>query len=329
MVRNLLLAWSLAGLTASPGLAQEWAQKMFAATSHDLGSVARGAKAEYAFVLKNIYVEDVHIASVRASCGCATPRIEKALLRTYEQGAVVAKVNTDRFLGQERSTITVTFDKPFYARVRLLLKVYIRSDVEFDPPAVDFGTVDRGAPAEKTMTVTSTQREGWKILEVKSPNPHLSGEAVETSRQRNRVTYELRARLDENAPPGPFRDHLILVTNEPRAQEILIMAEGEVASDLSVSPSPLFLGVLHPGDRVTKQLVVRGKKPFRIRAMEGDPECFELHTPADDAPKPLHVVPITFKAGEQTGRVVKTIRIKTDLDGATVEVSAYAVVEAP
>ncbi|MGO8749445.1 MAG: hypothetical protein ACLQNE_26090 [Thermoguttaceae bacterium] len=51
-------------LLAIPCAAQEWAEKMFTVRSYDFGNVARGAKAEFAFELTNLYLEDVHIASV-------------------------------------------------------------------------------------------------------------------------------------------------------------------------------------------------------------------------------------------------------------------------
>ena len=81
MFQRTLLTLSTAVLLASSAGAQEWAEKMFEIRSHDFGTIARGAKAEYEFSLKNIYVEDVHIASVRVSCGCTTPRIKKPLLK--------------------------------------------------------------------------------------------------------------------------------------------------------------------------------------------------------------------------------------------------------
>ena len=49
---------------------------MFQATDHDFGTVARGEKAQFRYVLTNPYVEDVHIASVRPSCHCTDVQIE-------------------------------------------------------------------------------------------------------------------------------------------------------------------------------------------------------------------------------------------------------------
>ena len=44
---------------ATPALGQNWTTKMFETTSHDFGTVARGERAEFEFVLENLYVEDV------------------------------------------------------------------------------------------------------------------------------------------------------------------------------------------------------------------------------------------------------------------------------
>ncbi|MGA2443688.1 MAG: DUF1573 domain-containing protein, partial [Tepidisphaeraceae bacterium] len=78
-------------LFSVPASAQEWAAKMFSTTSNDFGVVARGTKAEYSFALENLYVEDVHIADVRASCSCTTPEIKMPTLKTHEKGAILTK----------------------------------------------------------------------------------------------------------------------------------------------------------------------------------------------------------------------------------------------
>jgi hypothetical protein len=141
--RSLLIL--IVAILHSPCFAQEWADKMFEARSYDFGNIARGAKAEFAFELTNLYLEEVHIVGVRASCGCTTPRIEKDTLKTYEKGSVIAHINSDRFLGNQRATITLTIDRPQYAQVRLHVKVHIFSDVLLEPSSVVLGSVPHGS----------------------------------------------------------------------------------------------------------------------------------------------------------------------------------------
>jgi len=318
-----VLLWAI--LAGSPLPAQDWAERMFKETRHDFGTIARGAKAEYRFVLENNYLDDVHIARIRTSCGCTTPRIEQQRLKTYEKGAVVARINSDKFVGRQQSTITVTIDEPLRAQVQLHVKVYIQSDVTLEPASVVLGDIDRGTAAEKAISVRYTGRGDWKIVEVKSNNPHLTAEAVESKRSSSRVSYHLRVRLDEDAPPGYIKEHLLLVTAGGRTKEILVLVEGQVLPDLIVSPNSLFLGVVRPGERVTKQVVVRSKRPFRITSISGDCECLRFNI-SDDAAKRLHLIPVTFIACDKPGKVAPVIHLHTDLDGATADISAYAAV---
>jgi len=168
-----------------------------------------------------------------------------------------------------------------------------------------------------------------RILQVKSTNPHLSGEAVPRSTGYGRVAYDLVVHLDENAPAGYINDHLILVTNDYRGSQIPVTVEGNVLPGISVSPSSLFLGVVEPGKKVTKRVVVRGKKPFRILSITSDDATFEFNATDNAPPRPVHVIPVTFVAGEHSGKVTDTIRIETDLGESTPELAAYAVVTKP
>ena len=97
--------------------------------------------------------------------------------------------------------------------------------------------------------------------------------------------------------------------------------EGQVVSALTVSPASLFLGVLKPGETVKKRLVVRGSKPFRILGVKCDDARFAFEKPVADS-KPLHFVPVEFKAGDKPGQIEKKIAIETDLgQGGTAAVS--------
>ena len=100
-----------------------------------------------------------------------------------------------------------------------------------------------------------------------------------------------------------------------------------MTAPLSVSPASLFMGIVNPGQKVTKKLVVRGKKPFRILAIKCEDESFAFEEVNNgDTAKPLHVVSVTFAAGEAAGNVNKKIRIETDLDAAVPELAACAVI---
>ena len=274
MAKNCLRQLSLSILGVTPAPAQDWATKMFETTSHDFGSVARGAKAQFQFVFSNIYLETVHIADAQPSCHCTIVTFDKATLNTYEKGAIVATLNTNAFQGQRAATITVTFDKPFYAQVLLSVQGFIRTDVVFQPGSIDLGAVDQGNESDqKVSLVYSGWQPDWKVLAANSPNPSLSVRAVETSRQGNQAWYDVFVHLAKGAPAGYLKDHLMLTTNDQQGNaQIPLLVEGRVLPGVVVTPSPLILGQVRSGQQVTTQVIVKGNKPFRILGVRPGPD---------------------------------------------------------
>ena len=311
MQRHLLSALLVVLLGATAGRAQEWARKMFPESSHDFGTVARDAKVEYRFQFSNIYQETAHVVGVRSSCGCTTPEITKSELKTYEKGEIIARFNTRAFTGHHSATLTVTFDKPFYAEVQLNVWGEIRSDVSVRPEQVDLGSVDQGTPVEKRVTVTHYGRSDWQILDVRSVNTHYEVEVVNGPRQGSTVSYDLIVRLKKDAPPGYLKDQLILITNDQNAAQFPIEVEGIVNAELTVSPQILALGAVEAGQKVTKNVIVRGRKPFKITAAHCDDDAITCKI--SDSANKVQLIPVTLVAGDKPGKLTKKLLIETDL----------------
>ncbi|MGO8751173.1 MAG: DUF1573 domain-containing protein [Thermoguttaceae bacterium] len=303
-------------LFSVPASAQEWAAKMFSTTSNDFGVVARGTKAEYSFALENLYVEDVHIADVRASCSCTTPEIKMPTLKTHEKGAILAKFNTSAFLGSKGATLTVTFDKPYFAEVQLQVRGYIRGDVALTPGIVDFGEVDEDSQREKEILVNYAGGDDWQIVAARCANPHLSATATEVSRGGGQVTYRVAIRLDKQAPSGSLADRVVLMTNDSQGREVAVPIEGVVPARIALSPDSLFMGLVEPGQKVTKQLVVRSREPFRVNEVTCDGPGFAAAVPDGASERKVHLVSVTFAAGKQSMKAEATVHVTTSIGTA-------------
>jgi hypothetical protein len=328
VLRNLMAASILLSVFAHVAMAQPWADKLFGEqTSHDFGTVARATQCEHVFPMQNVYKEAIHIAGVRASCGCAVPRVLKPTLQTWEKGGIAVNFNTRSFLGERKAMITVTIDQPYYAEVQLTVTGFIRGDVVFDPGTVNFESIPLGKGATQTVNVSYAGRSDWQIVDVRSANTNLVVEPVETQRRDGRVEYQLKVHVKSETPAGFFSDQMVLVTNDSDQQQIPLRVEGNVLSELTVSPASLALGVVRRGETVTRSLVVRGSKPFRVLRVACGDDCFQFE-PSDEA-KPLHVIPVRFTASESAGKVSERIVIETDLgDGASRTVQATATIRA-
>ncbi len=322
MLRNPIAVIICLVLATASASAQEWALKMFKVTSHDFGAVARGAKSQYRFEVKNIYEEDAHILSVRSSCGCTTPHVTKPDMKTFETSEVVADFNTRDFLGHRTAMITVVFDRPFPAEVQLNIAGTVQSDIVLEPGALDLGTVDLGKGAETRLSVDYLGTGSWKIVDVKTLDPHFEVEINELDRAPGKTSYQLLVRLTKDAPVGYIKDQLILCTNDPRAPELPVDLEGRVISDITISPSQLFIGVVHPGQKVTKKLVVRGRRPFKIIDVQCSDKSFEIDAPKDA--RAVHLIPVVFTAGDDPGRIAQKISITTDQGDVVQAFTAFA-----
>ena len=327
MFRRLLCGIAPVFSMAAASPADDWAQKLLATTDHDFGSVARGAKAEFAFTITNNLQSDVHIASVRSSCGCTSPTIanDKRTLKTYESGAIIAHLNSDTHVGKRAATLTLIFDQPQYAEVQLHVHAYVHTNLLMEPASLQFGALQQGKGGEALVRLYRADLSGWQINpNIRFSDPNLQGQAVLVARQGSQTWYDLKVRLAATAPPGYISDYAVLTTNDPNMAQVPIQVEGQVRPNVVISPADLFLGVVHTGQTVTKPLVVRrADRPFRIEAITGDKSSFEIPKPPSDA-RLVHVVPVTFVAGAEIGKVVKTIHITTDIGGA--EATSYAVV---
>jgi hypothetical protein len=312
----------LAAFTAGRAHAQDWAREMFDHTSYDFGAVARGAQVEHRFGVENIYLEDAHILSAEASCGCTTPEVPVEVLKTWKKAYVVAKVNTVNFQGQKDVTIKVKFDKPFPAEVQLNLHCYIRTDVVIQPGSVYLRT-SQGTAAEQRVSVRYAGRSDWQIQRVESANPSLTGKVVEVSRGDGMVTYELTVNLASDAKAGYSRDEINLVTNDPnpRAQRVPVPVEAVVAAPVTVHPSPLIMDPVAAGklqSPVMRPLLVRSASPFQITRAESTDPRFRCDVPAAAAAT-LQRLPVVFLGGDAPGKVAARIHILTTASTEPIE----------
>jgi hypothetical protein len=284
---------------------------MFSVRVHDFGAVARGSKQQFTFELENKYEEDVHVASVRSSCGCTSPSVGKRTLKTWEKSEIVATFNTRSFLGQKGATITVVIDRPYYAEVQLRVDGYIRSDVVLDPGAVTFGEVEGAVGAERKVAISYRGRGDWRILDVVSTNKSFEVELDETARAGDRVEYEMVVRVRPGAPEGFFQDQLTLVTDDRRNARLAVPVEGKVKPAVTVFPKVVSF-VVNEGDEATKKLVIRGKAPFKILGVECDGgDCLKFETSSEA--RKVHFIPVTFHAKQKTEALEHQVRIRTDV----------------
>src|SRR3954454_8846747 len=275
-MRSFIAAVVLAAL-ASPCFAEAWVSKMFSETKHDFGTVARGSDTSHKFAIKNIYKQDIELLSVRSSCGCTSPTIDKKILKTGDVGYVTATFNTRTFTGVHGATLTVEVrwndgGNWRHGEAQLRVDGNIRGDLVFTPGAVKFETVDQGAKAEQKVDVSYSGRSDWKVVDVRGASDALEVELTQTKRYTGLVSYQLLVRLKDSAAAGRFNEQLVLVTNDSENPRIPIYVTGNVVPQIWVAPESITLDSVKKGEEVSRNFLVKGKSPFKSTSIQCDDE---------------------------------------------------------
>jgi hypothetical protein len=312
-MRSLVFSLLLLVVSSSPLSAQTWVKSLFPETFHDFGTVAKAAKTEYRFPVENKLDQDIHIASVRASCGCTTPIIENETIKPGQTGYVMARFNTGTFTGARGATLTVVIDKPRYAEIQLQVKGYIRSDVVFNPGEINFGTVDAGEEKTATVDLDYVGRSDWQITNVRSPNDYVTAAVKEVNRSGGRIGYELSVSIREGAPIGLLQNELILETNDRRLKTVAVRYNADVRPLLSISPQRIDLKEVVPGSKIQERIVIRSSKPFKVTAIQCDGFLLDYEPVTEE--KSVHLIPVTLTATEELKGESAKLRIRTDLPG--------------
>ena len=319
---------------------------MFNVQRHDFGSVALGGDAEFRFELTNIYSSDVRLVRLHTSCNCILPRFSTALLRPGETGAVIARLNTTgQFLRNASSVLTVYLETTVSGSrqtdtVQLFASGFIRPDVVLTPGSIEFGAVAEGTSVERTLLLEYTGNPNWALMRVERSQPFIHARAEEVRRellagtpgQRASIAYRITATLKEDAPVGYIRDALRFTTNESLPGrtdpvEIVLPVQGVVTAPIQVKPSPMMLGILAPGEVVTKNMVIRSVTPFRVTDVSASDNRFRFAFSEQEST--VQLVSIAFSAqrtppGQPLG-IAEVIRISTnDPQQQTITVNVFA-----
>ena len=289
----------------------DWAKALFSETRHDFGVVARGALTRTTVQIENTTGRTVHISSVGTSCGCSSGEIDTQTIAPGESATLTIEMNTRQFHGEKDSNVIVKFDAPRYAEVRIPVRMYCRKDVVLTPGEVNFGAVEKGAGAQRTVQVAYAGYAGWEIRGVQGTGKLLAAKVEETGRTASGADYALRVKLSPDAPVGPIRERLTLVTSDANNPRVPVLVVGEVEDDITVRD--VDLGTVAGGETKRFNVVLRGKEPFKISGMacEGvGGDRFGMKLP--DTERPVHVVPMTFTAPPTGGSYTETFTVTVE-----------------
>jgi hypothetical protein len=321
-MRNAVLALVVLVLAAAAAPAQSWADKMFKdGTSHDFGSVPRGAQLYHRFTLTNIYAVPLQLSDVRTSCGCATATASTKTVGPRETAFIDVTMDGKRFTGPKSIRINVLVTHPEYnSTAELKVMANSRADIVFNPGQVSFGAVARGDTPTQSIDVEYAGTLDWHVSGVNANGAPFDVALEEMYRRPGQVGYRVRFTLQTKAPAGSLKQEVFLQTDDPASKLVPVLVEATVQAPLTVSPANLRLADLPVGQEITQKVMVRGSKPFRIVSVEGTGNGITV-AGALPTPQPQVQHTLMFKCQPtKPGDFQQQLQIKTDLQDAPVTV---------
>lgn len=310
------------GLTAlgfaSAVRADEWTDLLFPSNRHDFGVVPRGARVKHDFTMVNRSNETLTIVNLHPSCGCTSGKANARVVAPGASAIIEAEMDTRNFVGLKSTILYVTMmtESGREIEARLGVTSHILSELVLNPGAIEFGMVSRGGKAQRELTIDRINAEGWRFTRMVSGSRALAAKLVETSRNGGAVSYTLNVSVKPDAPTGPIRDELRLISNDPETPSIPVMVTGFVKGELSAAPSILALGRVESEAGVQGRFVVRASRPFVIQAIDGMGEGFTAS--ADPGKRAAsHIVTVAYKPepGAARGDLRRVFKVRTDLAG--------------
>ena len=331
-VTGLSLTIAAAGQQSEPATqAAPWANKFFLpdiatnrdqpaprTITHNFGEVPHGTLCVHKFAVTNIYDVPMQVTDVRKSCTCLDYVPMTKTLQPNETAEFTVTMNTGKFVGFNAQTFYVTFGPKYVSTAEIRVQATSRTEVSLTPGAVAFGTVPVGTQARQSVTVKYTGRgRDWRLTELSPVQGPFDVAVTEVNRGgplRGGAEYQVSFTLKPDAKPGAISEQVSIKTNDPAQPLVQIAVTGAVAAPVELAPNKVRFDAVAVGQSATQRVLLRATKPFKILGVEGAGAGITAEPPAGGA-LPVQFVTVKFDP-KAAGAVSRTLRIRTDLDGA-------------
>src|SRR4051794_37454402 len=136
----------------------------------DYGTIPKGEKLDWGFVVKNTGDADLQIIAAKPGCGCTVADFDK-VIKPGETGKVTAHVDTAAFAGPIAKTVTLETNDPTTPTSQLTIHAVVKPYVEAFPAGfVRFNLLQGDADAQ-AVTIYSDEDDPFQITSVEAPAP--------------------------------------------------------------------------------------------------------------------------------------------------------------
>jgi len=277
----------------------------------DYGTIPKGEKLDWSFVVKNTGDSDLQIIAAKPGCGCTVADFDK-VIKPGETGKVTAHVDTAAFAGPIAKTVTLETNDPTTPTSQLTIHAVVKPYVEAFPAGFVRFNLLQGDADSQTVTLYSEEDEPFQVTKIETPGDWVKATFDKVTNDSDKAPNVGRPGQDQykvkitvggpDAKIGPLADKVHIVTNSKHQPDYYISISGVVRPTFRVEPAALNFGEVTPADVAATRMVMLHSNNLKT------PEAFVV----SKAESSVKSVVTSVKPGTNKGEYEVTLQIAKD-----------------
>jgi len=277
----------------------------------DYGTVPKGDKLDWAFLVKNTGDADLNIISAKPGCGCTVADFDK-VVKPGQTGKVTAHVDTTAFAGPIAKTVTLETNDPSTPTAQLTIHAVVKPYVEAYPAGFVRFNLLQGETDSQGVTLYSEEDEPFEITKVETPVDWIkvdtrkiddAGQLAPGVGRTGQAQYKLTISVGGNdAKVGPIAEKVRILTNSKHQPEYNVSVTGVIRPTYRVDPTGINFGEVAPNDTGATRTVTLHSNNLK------QPETFTVTKVESSSPS----VQTALKPGANKGDFEVTLQIARD-----------------
>jgi len=237
----------------------------------DYGTIPKGEKLDWSFVVKNTGDADLQIIAAKPGCGCTVADFDK-VIKPGETGKVTAHVDTTAFAGPIAKSVTLETNDPTTPTSQLTIHAVVKPYVEAFPAGFVRFNLLQGDADSQTVTIYSDEDDPFQVTSVETPAPEPGkdpwikasfekitneGDLAPNVGKPGQNQYKVKITVGgPDARVGPLAEKVRIVTNSKHQPEYLVSIAGVIRPPFRVEPTAMNFGEVTPADVAATRMVI-------------------------------------------------------------------------
>lgn len=205
---------------------------------------------EHVFKVENRGDAPLNLNRIRSSCGCTVAHVSTNLIAPGADAELRMTFNLRGRSGRQRKWITIESNDPVTPHLRLEMTGVASAKMTIEPRSLHFGTRTEGEELERSLTITASQGENFRVTAWDLGSDQYQGR-LQTNRPGTEYLFSVKpvaTNMGRHSALAQIR------TDNPAFSLISIPVSDTLASDFVVTPQKIVL-------------LVSEKKTFHARAV--------------------------------------------------------------